>query len=219
MLKIDISTPRWPDAFVLVDDEDAHLFEGIKWTPDGSGYAHRKLADGTKEYLHRAIIGAQPGEIVDHANRDRSDDRRANLRIASASDNCRNRAGRGEVAYRGVCKKRNRWRAEIRVDDQSWSLGSYDTSVEAAAAYDDALAYFGLTANGLNLPDREPTPRAPDKRTIAPYGYPGVRQLPSGRFGFRVIVNGKRITGGTFATAEQAVDAARIARKREREHG
>lgn len=216
MAEIDISTPG-VRAVVKIDDCDLHLFDAVRWTPElrGNGlvYATRKPSH-TKLYLHRIIMGAAAGQLVDHINRDGLDNRRLNLRIASPSENVRNRAGRGVVSFRGVHKKRDKWQAGITADGRAWALGCFDSAEAAAAAYDDALAYFGLTRNGLNLPNRTPNAKKPHERHIGPYGYPGVRQLPSGRFGARVIRDGRRFSIGTFDTAEEA---ARVAW--EREHG
>lgn len=41
--------------------------------------------------LHRLILGAKPGQVVDHVNRDVWDNRRANLRICTTLVNNRNR--------------------------------------------------------------------------------------------------------------------------------
>lgn len=210
-MKIDISTDLHPNTFVEVDECDLGLFENVKWTPDESGYAHRKLKGGRKLYLHRAIIGAGPNDIVDHKNRNRSDNRRENLRIVCASENVRNRAGIGASSFRGVHLKRQKWQATINALGQVWALGLYETEVEAAAAYDDALAFFELTGSGLNLPNRNPIPKEPKRRNIGPHGYPGVRKLPSGRYGVRVIAEGKRFSVGTFLTSQEAAQAARKA--------
>lgn len=210
MPAIDISTPS-VSAVVLVDDCDLHYFSGVRWTPekrsDGLIYATRKPVSG-KLYLHRQIIGAMPGEIVDHVNRDGLDNRRANLRIVDEGMNARNRAGSGASRYRGVHKKRDKWHAGIRALGRQWSLGSFETEIDAAAAYDDAIAYFMLTGTGLNLPGRIPVARAPICRVTAPHGFPGVRLLPSGRWGVRLIRDGRRYSIGTFATAEDAARAA-----------
>lgn len=208
LMKIDISTDAYPGTFTLIDERDAYLFERHKWTPDASGYVHRKSASGGKLYLHRVIAGATDGEVVDHINRDRRDNRRSNLRLVSRSDNNRNRTGWGSSSYRGVHIKRDRWHAEIKANGRSWSLGSFDTAEDAAAAYDNALAFFGMTSVGLNLPERTPTPVEPTTRKIGPHGYPGVRRLPSGRFGARVIRNGRRFSIGVFDSAEEASRAA-----------
>ncbi len=64
--------------------------------------------------LHRMIMGAKPGEFVDHINRDITDNRRSNLRITNAADSVLNRGCRrgcrmsksgkwySRVTYRGV---------------------------------------------------------------------------------------------------------------------
>jgi hypothetical protein len=96
-------------------------------------------------YMHRLVIGAGPGDKVDHVNRDGLDNRRINLRLATSSQNSANRiADRRRngtsSAYKGVSwdKSRQRWTTYITVDGHHRHLGRYATELEAAAAYDAA---------------------------------------------------------------------------------
>lgn len=89
-------------------------------------------------YLHRLIIGAMPGQIVDHVNGNSLDNRRANLRLCDRSGNAASRAlATGPSGYRGVYRDRRRWRAMIHSGAKK-SLGTFDTAISAALAYDAA---------------------------------------------------------------------------------
>lgn len=54
--------------------------------------------------------------------------------------------------YRGVCmpKRRFRWRASVRVGDKTIQIGTYDSEIEAAKAYDQKVKELGLP-NKLNF--------------------------------------------------------------------
>lgn len=83
---------------------------------------------------------------IDHENRDASDNRIDNLRLASRSQNNLNR-GRlrnNRAGLKGVTfhKSMGRWRATISVDGRHKHIGYYPTPEEAHAAYVKAAYDF-----------------------------------------------------------------------------
>lgn len=84
------------------------------------------------------------------------DNRRANLRAATRSQQGANRRDRrGASRFKGVSwsEERGRWQAHIRVNGKSIGLGRFDEEIEAARAYDKAaLSAWGEYAS-LNLPE------------------------------------------------------------------
>ncbi len=148
----------------IVDDEDFERFGYMRWQAfdcDGGPYARRDtlLSDGPRRkiLLHREIMGAKHGVLVDHINRNPLDNRRSNLRLATALGNARNRRGNaGSTSqFKGVCKPTNgrRFVASIRILGRSYHIGSFDTQEAAARAYDErALIEFGEFAY-INFPD------------------------------------------------------------------
>jgi hypothetical protein len=101
---------------------------------DGKGYKAHRLA---WFYVH----GEWPSEI-DHINCNKDDNRLANLRVVSRSQNRMNvRAyASNKSGYRGVSlyKPTNRWKAQIQVDGRKKALGYYATPEDAYAAYCEA---------------------------------------------------------------------------------
>jgi HNH endonuclease/AP2 domain len=110
--------------------------------------------DGTSYYAHRLawlyIHGEHPRGIIDHANGNPTDDRIANLRHCSRTENARNARRRKTTRFKGVYRLRGRipkWYAQICVNGKGIRLGTFDTAEQAAAAYDAAARrYHGAFA-------------------------------------------------------------------------
>jgi hypothetical protein len=77
------------------------------------------------------------GMEVDHINRDPSDNRKENLRLATHRQNLYNSTYPNQWGCKGVTLDvaRNKWRAQIRIDGRKVNLGRYETFEEAAEAY------------------------------------------------------------------------------------
>lgn len=96
--------------------------------------------NGTRHYAHRVIwlyvYGVLPRQ-VDHINRDKADNRLANLREATDAQNQANNGPQknNRSGFRGVSPSKGKWRAVVTVNAKQKWLGYYDTPEEAAAAY------------------------------------------------------------------------------------
>jgi hypothetical protein len=138
----------------IVDAADYEWLSGYTWTLCG-GYALRH-SGGKNFFMHREIMHAPPGMVVDHINGNRLDNRRCNLRLCTRAQNVRNAAKRPGCLsqYKGVSRDRrhNRWFATIYFEGRSIALDHFDDEAEAARAYDRAaLELFGEFA-WLNFP-------------------------------------------------------------------
>lgn len=97
--------------------------------------------------------GRWPAEFLDHINCDKTDNRLLNLREASPAENTMNKPVRKDSlsGLKGVQLHREtgRWRARIKVNGRSRSLGLYDTPLAASVAYEIAAKdTFGEFAYG-----------------------------------------------------------------------
>jgi hypothetical protein len=126
--------------FAIVDEADMELVSAHSWWAQPGGNTFYAVTTGSIA-MHRLIVGASPGEIVDHDNHNGLDNRRANLRPCSHTQNMQNsRSRQGSASrFKGVTRGyRNRWRASIQAGGERIELGSFDTEVKAAMQYDRA---------------------------------------------------------------------------------
>lgn len=133
--------------YALVDAEDLCLVSGIYWSMSPGGYANGRCPKlGRNVLMHRLLMvdGARFASHIDHANRNRLDNRRANLRLCTRSENAANRSFVGnKTGYKGVTKlKSGRFQAVIAFEGVSRSLGAFDSAELAAEAYDRAAAIY-----------------------------------------------------------------------------
>jgi hypothetical protein len=102
--------------------------------------------------MHRYLMGEPPGD-VDHKSRDSLDNRRENLRVATASQNIANGLSRGGSSkFKGVSLTRGRWRASVRSHYKTIFLGSFTVEEEAARAHDTAARRLHGEFARVNFP-------------------------------------------------------------------
>jgi hypothetical protein len=145
---------------VLMDASKLHLLDGnqieIKKTDRDVGCGYPRLrSNKTRKrigFLSRLVMDAPHGMEVDHINHDTMDNRAANLRICTRSQNRMNsiKAGAERLSkYKGVTYQDARkynpratgkkpWRAYIKIDGKRKCLGYYATEEQAAQVYDMA---------------------------------------------------------------------------------
>lgn len=133
------------DRLVRVSIEDFDEVIRHAWYVGANGYCTTRLS-GKLVTMHRFIMRAGFGELVDHINGDRLDNRRSNLRFVSVRTNAVNSARRvnGSSKFKGVVRKRKRWCATISPSRTSVYIGVYSDESEAAWMYDQyAIALYG----------------------------------------------------------------------------
>lgn len=107
---------------------------------------------GVTLFAHRVLWTIVHGEAdgeIDHINGDRSDNRLANLRLVSRSENRRNvkKPINNRSGTVGVNQRGERWVASIQCDNKTHHLGTFDCFEEAVTARRDAEALHQFHLN------------------------------------------------------------------------
>lgn len=148
---------------IQIDEEDYEKISDKVWYIDTGGYPRHgggKTAPGTPRRLHRIIMDAKVGEMIDHINGDVTDCRKSNLRFATASQNQANRKKttkrKTSSKFKGVVRRKLKdgtfkWSVAVRHDNQYVCGGVHVTEEQAALVYNElALKHFGPYAR-LNI--------------------------------------------------------------------
>jgi len=172
---------------ILYDPQDAELFNSRKWHISDTGYAvWRGIdTDGIKKTirLHRLIMNAPEGMVVDHKNGNRLDNRRINLRVCTIVENSRNVHG-----AKGYC-----WDATRRkwlVTYKGKFYGRYESEEQAKIA-------VRLSRSGVPY----------IKRGKKYWHTPRYINYQNSKYYVRPIIKGKRYNLGAYARLHDAIDA------------
>lgn len=110
----------------------------------GNTHGYRRLTINYKRYYEHRIAwlhvhGVMPTLHIDHIDCNKSNNRIANLRQATRSQNLGNARLRktSTSGFKGVCwhNQQRKWKASIRCDKKVEFLGLYETAKEAHDAY------------------------------------------------------------------------------------
>lgn len=145
--------------YTIVDDEDYDNLNVYKWHVNKSKntfYVITSYRENNKMVtikMHRIIINAPKGYLVDHINHNGLDNRKCNLRICTDSQNSQNRSKTyGYSKYKGVSinisGNNKYWRSYLNYNKKRIVLGTFpytnEGEINAAKAYDKkALELFG----------------------------------------------------------------------------
>jgi hypothetical protein len=160
--------PLTRGKYAIVDQDDFERLNKYKWqagrsSRSGTFYAARSTWDKVNKKkrtikMHREILNPPHPLVVDHINHSGLDNRKANLRPATKSQNTINKPIKkrkgAHSKYLGVTwqKSINKWQAQIRAEGKHKVIGYFDDEITAAKAYDKAARKFHREFAVLNFP-------------------------------------------------------------------
>lgn len=181
-----VYVPLSRGLFAIIDSADVPLVSPHKWSVDNPKggrhfYAHASLGrHGVYLSMHRLLAGATPDQHVDHANGDGLDNRRANLRVCTRSQNCGNspKWNRTASRFKGVARFRDRWRSRcagsgfVVSETEEGAARTYDAAARArwgpfaCVNFPEVGERSALTGE-IRQPDISPAVRTPALFSLA----------------------------------------------------
>jgi len=204
------------------NDDDDWSPKGVTKTKSGRFQAQIRI-DGKKQYLgsfdtpkeaaraydRAAMQAGRPPTTLNYQDKVPMDYKAKKKKLRS--DNT--------IGYRGVSKMGNRFIAYITIGDTNYHIGCFDTTKEAAIAYDLAAIQAKRPKSDLNFPDmihvkkvktkkikKIKKKKVPISTTKVDVKYKGVYKNGKG-FRAAITVDSQLYTLGTFDTAEKAARA------------
>lgn len=200
---------------IIVDKDTYEILNKRKWYIGSDGYAYTHIPDNEcknrKISMHRFIMNAPKGVMVDHINGNKLDNRKENLRVCNNKENQRNRkTNKNKIYsnYKGVRydKRRNVYYVSVWIEQKPIHIGTFKNEIAAANCYNyHAKKLFGEFAKLNNVPfmDKEKW----EKERLKNHGkYIGVSKS---RNKWRVYVwhNKQKVYAGTYDTEIEAAKA------------
>lgn len=216
-----VRLPLTQNKYCIINAEDFEEIGKHQWVFAERGASRNATKDELKSmgvrriWMHRQIMGHPEGLQVDHANGDRTDNSRDNLRVASQNQNAFNVLSivANPLEMRGVVRIPNNgkksWFAAIQFQGKKEYLGSFSSPEEASAAYikrgrELHGEFFVLDRPPLKDYSVIPIAQRANRRNQSSSGFRGVNPNKYGGWDASVKHKGKKIHLGSFIEAQLA---------------
>lgn len=134
-----------------IDRDDLDRVKNLSLSYSGNLHSPKYIKLPNRQFLHRFLVNCEKDDVVDHLNRDTTDNRKSNLRVGTQSDNARNMSMRkdnksGIVGVRrGVHSNKNVWIATIGLKNfrklKRFSVNKYGENEARAMAIKQRLEW------------------------------------------------------------------------------
>ena len=137
----------------------------LKQSLNNNGYYYGGLTKEAKQQqhlVHRLVANEfleKPDNNykydIDHIDRDRTNNKMCNIRLATRSENMMNQTKSNtrqtSSQYKGVYKAGNNWRAAVRCQGKKYDLGYFNSEERAARAYNEKAIELGGEYANINF--------------------------------------------------------------------
>ena len=134
----------------IIDLEDVQKCAPHKWwVTEIMGHTRyaKAIINDVNTGLHRFILDAPKGSVIDHINRDGLDNRKQNLRFVSTSENCVNTRTRSATGEKNIYYKCNKYQVQIFREGHFIYNKTFEALEEAVAARDKFLIEYNKLHN------------------------------------------------------------------------
>jgi len=117
------------------DFEDYERIKKYKWCINSNGYVVSYMK-GKIIYLTKFLLNPLKGVQIDHKNRNKLDNRRRNLRLATHQQNQinKNLSKFNKSGYSGIFISHGKWVAQIKINKKTTHIGTFASKEEAVLA-------------------------------------------------------------------------------------
>lgn len=212
---------------IFVDDEDYKWLNQYTWY-SSKGYAIRATSrkDSNKRkyiFMHREIMNAPKGMVVDHKDHKTLNNQKENLRVCTHQENSMNKkiANSNNSGYPGVYwgEVQGRWIARIGLANETIRIGTYISWEDAVKARQEAeIKYFGEFKNEYLEINQEKYNQS-SNRKISPYekSISGVKGISwnknKGKFETTIQIENIPTFIGSFKELSKAIEVKTVAEK------
>jgi hypothetical protein len=208
---VEIPLKNKDGKIVAYTKVERDIYDSLYSTPclNKDGYVQLKIG-GISVLLHRFVMDANKGDPkVDHINGDKLDNRRANLRFATSTQNSQNKPKKEGTTsqYIGVHRRIYdygvRWIGKIRLNGKIVEKTFRDEEHAAHWYNEQALEHhktndFEPSINDIEKPNDYEVPV--DRQQVSF----GTKKLPDGKFEANIQNNKQPMYLGRFETQEEA---------------
>jgi len=208
---------------IQVDDLDYEILKDYTWYDSPEGYCTAYIA-GRIVKMHRLILTAPKGKIVDHIDTNPRNNCRSNLRLVTAYENAQNRKKNKNKKYKGVSfkKEMNCYVSQLIAFDKKYFIGYFKSEIAAAYAYNKKAKEVSefIFLNEFEIPEEElefileidrihKTRWTAEKRSSQEgvYWHKALKGKKHGFWEVKIHINGKRRNVGSFFREEDAIRA------------
>lgn len=197
-------------GYLKIDNDDFKSLSKRSININKYGYPVTTI-NGKSIRIHRFVMKAKSGEVVDHIFHDKFDARKSQLRIVDQLVNNGNRkiSKTNKSGFRGVCKTRNgkSYRSYVFHKGKEIYCGTFDTAEEAGLASSSKRAELNYLDAG-HIPKSSSNINR-NQRKLPLGGLKYIVPIKSTKCSMQVCIrhNKKRIFVGQFQDLQKAIEA------------